>query len=198
VISRPSTISPLAGGRLVRPRHSRYACGAMPASSRARAGHRSGCNSTCRDAFHSAGRRWAEIAVLSGLLTAADLRNGPPEPCTLLTGQRRRSDYPAIGYEGTALTRELGGERNHARFLQARDAVRTTAIGYEETLSATLSASARETPPWSSRSMPKGSSTSAHLDGLTQTSCRIRGQSAMRSQSWPTRRSRCAPSRRVS
>src|SRR5437773_8004601 len=32
------------------------------------------CNSKCRDAFHSAGRRFAEDAVLSGLLTAADLR----------------------------------------------------------------------------------------------------------------------------
>ena len=33
------------------------------------------CNSKCRDAFHSAGRRWAEMAVSSGLLTAADLRH---------------------------------------------------------------------------------------------------------------------------
>ena len=47
------------------------------------------CNSKCRDAFHSAGRRFAEHAVLSGLLTAADLRNGPAEACTLRAGQGR-------------------------------------------------------------------------------------------------------------
>ena len=52
------------------------------------------CNSKCRDAFHSAGRRWAEMAVSSGLLTAADLRNGPAEACTLFTGRGRSSDYP--------------------------------------------------------------------------------------------------------
>jgi hypothetical protein len=62
------------------------------------------CNSTCRDAFHSAGRRWAEIAVLNGLLTAADLRTGPPEACMLLRGQGCRSDYPDMGYEETALS----------------------------------------------------------------------------------------------
>ena len=62
------------------------------------------CNSKCRDAFHSAGRRWAEHAVLSGLLTAADLRNSPREACTLLTDQGRRSDYPKIRYEETALS----------------------------------------------------------------------------------------------
>src|SRR5258705_3190207 len=62
------------------------------------------CNSKCRDAFHSAGRRFAEHAVLSGLLTAADLRNGPPEACILRTGQRCAPDYPDIGYEVTALS----------------------------------------------------------------------------------------------
>jgi hypothetical protein len=62
------------------------------------------CNSKCRDEFHSAGRRFAELAVLSGLLTAADLRNGPVEACTLFTGRGRRSDYPGIGYEETALS----------------------------------------------------------------------------------------------
>ena len=41
------------------------------------------CDPKHRDAFHSAGRRFAELAVLSGLLTAADLRNGPAEACTL-------------------------------------------------------------------------------------------------------------------
>jgi hypothetical protein len=45
------------------------------------------CNSKHRDAFHSAGRRYAEHAVLNGQLTVADLRNGPAEACTLLGGE---------------------------------------------------------------------------------------------------------------
>jgi hypothetical protein len=66
------------------------------------------CNSKCRDAFHSAGRRFAEHAVLSGLLTAADLRNGPAEACTLRAGQGRAPDYPDIGDEEIALGRRDG------------------------------------------------------------------------------------------
>ncbi len=62
------------------------------------------CNSKHRDAFHSAGRRFAEQAVLSGLLTAADLRNGPAEACTLRADQERQSDDPGIGDEDTALS----------------------------------------------------------------------------------------------
>jgi hypothetical protein len=58
------------------------------------------CNSKHREAFHSAGRRYAERAVLSGLLTAADLRNGPAEACTLRAAQEGQSDYP----EETALS----------------------------------------------------------------------------------------------
>ena len=54
------------------------------------------CDPKHRDAFHSAGRRFAEHAVLSGLLTAADLRNGPAEACTLRAGQEGQSDAPAI------------------------------------------------------------------------------------------------------
>jgi hypothetical protein len=73
------------------------------------------CNSACRDAFHSAGRRWAEIAVLRGLMTAADLRNGPAEACTLLPAQEGRSDHPTIGYEETALSE---AQRASARKLQ--------------------------------------------------------------------------------
>src|SRR5580704_13070709 len=73
------------------------------------------CTAKCRDAFHSAGRRWAEHAVLSGLLAAADLRNGPAEACTLLGGQERRLDYPDIGYEETALSE---AQRASARKLQ--------------------------------------------------------------------------------
>ena len=55
------------------------------------------CNSKHRDAFHCAGRSYAEHAVLSGILTAADLRNSSPEACTLLPAQEHRSDYPAEG-----------------------------------------------------------------------------------------------------
>ena len=73
------------------------------------------CSSKCRDEFHSAGRRYAERAVLGGLLTVAELRNGPPEACTLLGGQERRLDYPDIGYEETALSE---AQRASARKLQ--------------------------------------------------------------------------------
>ena len=52
------------------------------------------CSSKCRDEFHSAGRRYAERAVLGGLLAVPDLRNGSPEACTLLPAQEHRSDYP--------------------------------------------------------------------------------------------------------
>src|SRR5438105_12265157 len=52
------------------------------------------CNSKHREAFHSAGRRYAERAVLGGLLAVPDLRNGSPEACTLLPAQEHRSDYP--------------------------------------------------------------------------------------------------------
>src|SRR5207248_10188490 len=41
------------------------------------------CAAKYRDGFHSAARRWAEHAVLSGFVTAADLRIGPSEACTL-------------------------------------------------------------------------------------------------------------------
>src|SRR5438270_669460 len=62
------------------------------------------CTSKRREEFHSAGRRYAEHAVLSGQLTVAELRNGPAEACTLLGGQERRLNYPDIGYEETALS----------------------------------------------------------------------------------------------
>jgi len=62
------------------------------------------CNSKHREAFHSAGRRYAERAVLSGLLTAADLRNSPAEACTLRTGQGRAPDYPGIASDENALS----------------------------------------------------------------------------------------------
>ena len=62
------------------------------------------CSSKCRDEFHSAGRRYAERAVLGGLLTVADLRNGLPEACTLLPAQEHRSDYPDTGSDENALS----------------------------------------------------------------------------------------------
>src|SRR5437764_8074970 len=73
------------------------------------------CDPKHRDAFHSAGRRFAEHAVLSGLLTAADLRNGPAEACTLRAGQEGQSDDPDIGGEETALS---DAQRASARNLQ--------------------------------------------------------------------------------
>jgi len=81
------------------------------------------CNSKCRDAFHSAGRRWAEIAVLSGLLTVVDLRNGPVAASTLVPAQQSRSDYPDIGYEETALS--------DAQRASARDTVLSAPINAE-------------------------------------------------------------------
>ena len=62
------------------------------------------CTSKCREEFHSVGRRYAERAVLGGLLTVADLRNGPPEACMLLPAQERRSDYPDIAWDENALS----------------------------------------------------------------------------------------------
>jgi hypothetical protein len=62
------------------------------------------CSSKCRDEFHSAGRRYAERAVLGGLLTVADLLNGSPEACTLLPAQEHRSDYPDTGSDENALS----------------------------------------------------------------------------------------------
>ena len=73
------------------------------------------CQPKCRDAFHSAGRRWAEMAVLSGVITIGDLRNGSVAPCTLAGREEGASDYPDIGYEETALSE---AQRASARKLQ--------------------------------------------------------------------------------
>jgi hypothetical protein len=64
------------------------------------------CHPKCRDAFHSAGRRWAECAVLGGRLGVAELRNGSPEACTLPTREECSADYhPAdIAYEERVLS----------------------------------------------------------------------------------------------
>ena len=42
------------------------------------------CCAAHRIAFWSAARRWAERAVVSGLLSVDDIRNDPTEACTLL------------------------------------------------------------------------------------------------------------------
>ena len=44
------------------------------------------CCAAHRIAFWSAARRWAERAVVSGLLSVDDIRNDPTEACTLLPG----------------------------------------------------------------------------------------------------------------
>jgi len=62
------------------------------------------CQPKCRDAFHSAGRRWAEMAVLSGIITVGDLRNGSVAPCTLAGRVEGASDYPGIGSDENALS----------------------------------------------------------------------------------------------
>ena len=41
------------------------------------------CSADCRLAFHLAARRWAEKAVVDGVLTAAELRNSPVVAYTL-------------------------------------------------------------------------------------------------------------------
>ena len=62
------------------------------------------CQPKCRDAFHSAGRRWAEMAVLSGVITEGDLRNGSVTPCTLAGREEGTSDYPGIASDENALS----------------------------------------------------------------------------------------------
>ena len=62
------------------------------------------CQPKCRDAFHSAGRRWAEMAVLSGVITVGDLRNGSVTPCTLAGREEGTSDYPGIASDENALS----------------------------------------------------------------------------------------------
>jgi|SRR5271166_5897720 len=44
------------------------------------------CAPSCRVAYHSACRRWAEKAIATGKLTVAALRNGDAAACTLLPG----------------------------------------------------------------------------------------------------------------
>jgi hypothetical protein len=61
------------------------------------------CHPKCRDAFHSAGRRWAERAVLGRRLGVAELRNGSPEACTLPTREECSPDYD-IGCEERVLS----------------------------------------------------------------------------------------------
>jgi hypothetical protein len=50
------------------------------------------CQTKHRDAFHSAGRRFAERAVLSGRLTVAELRGDPLEACMLRAGEQSHGE----------------------------------------------------------------------------------------------------------
>jgi hypothetical protein len=83
------------------------------------------CNPKHRAAVHSAGRRYAELAVLSGQLTVADVRNGCPEACTLLPAQEHRSDYPDTGSDENALS---PAQRASARKLQLELSIAPDAI----------------------------------------------------------------------
>ena len=62
------------------------------------------CQPKCRDSFHSAGRRWAEMAVLSGVITVGDLRNVSGAPCTMAGREEGTSDYPGIAPDENALS----------------------------------------------------------------------------------------------
>ena len=62
------------------------------------------CQPKCRDEFHSAGRRYAEYAVLSGRLAVAELRNASLAPCRVDTAPKRSSEYPGIGSDEIALS----------------------------------------------------------------------------------------------
>src|SRR4029077_19822948 len=52
------------------------------------------CCAAHRTAFWSAARRWAERAVVSGLLSVDDLRNGAGEACTLFPGANSPAPVP--------------------------------------------------------------------------------------------------------
>ena len=56
------------------------------------------CHPKHRNAFHSAGRRWAERAVLSGRLTLAQLRGDPLEACMVdANGEGKAEEcHPAV------------------------------------------------------------------------------------------------------
>ena len=66
------------------------------------------CQPKCRDAFHSAGRRWAEMAVLSGVIAIGDLWNGSGAPCKLAGHPRDiGSDENALSAAQLASVRDL-------------------------------------------------------------------------------------------
>jgi len=67
------------------------------------------CHPKHRAAFHSAGRRWAERAVLSGRLTVDELRGDPLEACTVDAGGEGKADechsaVPKLPLEERALS----------------------------------------------------------------------------------------------
>lgn len=67
------------------------------------------CRPRHRIEFHTAARRWAERAVVSGTLTIASLRNGPAEACTLLGRAQSSGPLPVIGRADPAFLAALRG-----------------------------------------------------------------------------------------
>lgn len=65
------------------------------------------CTPAHRQAFHSAGRRWAESAVLSGRLTIAELRDGPTEACTPHQDALTPDQAPTTGSPRKRVTDDL-------------------------------------------------------------------------------------------
>jgi hypothetical protein len=63
------------------------------------------CCADHRSMFWAAARHWAERAVMAGVLTVEELRNGPTEACTLLPGAKGATAVAAC-YLTPALDRQ--------------------------------------------------------------------------------------------
>ena len=61
------------------------------------------CGSGHRHEFHSAARRYVDRAVATGILTVAEIQDGPAEACALLSGSNSAS--PAPGQAEDAMAR---------------------------------------------------------------------------------------------
>ena len=68
------------------------------------------CCAAHKTAFWSAARRWAEKAVVSGLLSVDDIRNGVGEACTLLPGPSSPEPVPLSQKFGAVPPAEGPGE----------------------------------------------------------------------------------------
>jgi hypothetical protein len=60
------------------------------------------CGSGHRHEFHSAARRYVDRAVATGILTVAEIQNGPAEPCALLSGSNSASPAPGQAKDAMA------------------------------------------------------------------------------------------------